>query len=214
MVANAHQERDPEQIKIFDTVYIAGLTAFLLAFISLPFMELLVHDLPLTRRCHGKSDDKPIKNSGIISNIVLALYLLTVMFHIMIGLRTRSNLKNLQEEHLKNLPSKNALTFRDTEILCLISNIHILIQGIIRSLLFSGVLSWQLTVLLNNIVQFVYTNILIALIFPIYIILKTRRYLPRLWCDESPIILQNNDFFALRLSQVNLHSEVPEHQRY
>ena len=213
MVANAHQEREPQQIYIFDMVYMAAVSAFPLALISLPFLELWAHDLPFVKRCLGKHKDQPIK-IPILWKIGLAFYFLFVMFHFMISLRTRKNLKKLQDQHFKNLPSKNALTFRDTEILCLISNIHVLIQGTMRIMFFSEVLPLDLTLLLTNVVQFVFTNILIALIFPMYIILKTRRYLPRLWSDQAPIILQNNDFYAVRLSQVNQELEMAEAPRF
>ena len=65
------------------------------------------------------------------------------------------------------------------------------------------VLSWKDSFILRNFVQLVVTNIVVSFLFPVYIILKTRRYLPRLWDADSPVILQNNDFYAVRLSQVN-----------
>ena len=54
-----------------------------------------------------------------------------------------------------------------------------------------------------NFFEFFMFDIIISFVFPIYIILKTRRYLPRLWNDNSPLILQNNDFYAVRLSPIS-----------
>ena len=53
-------------------------------------------------------------------------------------------------------------------------------------------------------------NIVICFMFPVYIILKTRRYLPRLWDGEAPLILQNNDFYTVRLSQVSPQQETAQ----
>ena len=41
-----------------------------------------------------------------------------------------------------------------------------------------------------------------SLVFPVYIILKTRRYLPRLWNVNCPLIIQNNDFYSVNMLQV------------
>ena len=42
----------------------------------------------------------------------------------------------------------------------------------------------------------------LGFIFPIYIIIKTRRYLPKLWDDSSQIIGENNDFFSTNPASV------------
>ena len=42
----------------------------------------------------------------------------------------------------------------------------------------------------------------VAFIFPIYIIIKTKRYLPKLWDDSQQIIGQNNDFFSINPATV------------
>ena len=56
---------------------------------------------------------------------------------------------------------------------------------------------------LNNWIQLVFNLLVLALVFPIYIILKTKRYLPKLWDDNALVIVQNNDFYAVRLNQVS-----------
>ena len=117
--------------------------------------------------------------------------------------KTRNSLKKIQDQHLKNLPSKNALTYLDTQILCF----SIIIYKIF-SIMYVQFLNFDSGEdFLFVIVQFCFHNIVLCFLFPLYIILKTRRYLPRLWDDNSPIILQNNDFYAVRLSQVSAGDE-------
>ena len=65
------------------------------------------------------------------------------------------------------------------------------------------ILSQEYFILCVNLFQVIVNNVVICQIFPVYVILKTRRYLPRLWSDDSPLILENNDFYAVRLSQVS-----------
>ena len=113
--------------------------------------------------------------------------------------KTRNSLRKIQDQHLKNLPSKNALTYLDTQILC-----FSIILYKIFSIMYVQFLNFDAGEdFLFVIVQFCFHNIVLCFLFPLYIILKTRRYLPRLWDDNSPIILQNNDFYAVRLSQVS-----------
>ena len=113
--------------------------------------------------------------------------------------KTRNSLRRLQDQHLKNLPSKNALTYLDTQILCF----SIILYKIFSIMYVQFLDSDSGEDFLFVFVQFCIHDIVLSFLFPLYIILKTRRYLPRLWDDNSPIILQNNDFYAVRLSQVS-----------
>ena len=47
-----------------------------------------------------------------------------------------------------------------------------------------------------GIISIIVDDIGVAFIFPIYIIMKTKRYLPKLWDDSRQIILENNDFYS------------------
>merc|ERR1712208_226497 len=127
-------------------------------------------------------------------------------FTILISLRTRKNLRKLQEEHLKNLPSNNALTYLDTEILCFSIMAKFSLERFRNILLATDLLSFDISFHLVNLMSFCFV-FMFSLIFPLYIILKTRRYLPSLWDDKAPLILQNNDFYAVRLSQVDHNGE-------
>ena len=70
-----------------------------------------------------------------------------------------------------------------------------------------NVFSRETSEMLGSFTQMLITNIVLGLVFPVYIILKTRRYLASLWDDNALIIKQNNDFYALRLSQLSPHPE-------
>ena len=129
--------------------------------------------------------------------------LLLIIFTIINSLRTRRNLKKLEEQHLKNLPCQNAMTYLDTQIYIFLLIFQFLIRLILRSLVDLGLLSVETTFYLLNVSQMIITNLLLSFVFPIYIILKTRRYLPKLWDSDSPLILENNDFYLVRLSQVS-----------
>ena len=98
--------------------------------------------------------------------------------------------------------------FADTQILCYLLLCQFFSSTFLHTMFVFDVLSWKDSFSLRNFVQIVLTNVVLSFLFPVYILMKTRRYLPRLWNDDSPIILQNNDFFAVRLSQVNVNTSI------
>ena len=136
-----------------------------------------------------------------------AFWSLLFTFMLMISLRTKRNLRKLQDQHLANLPSRNALTFLDTEILCFIILFQFFINSFLYYMFFLGVLPRDSLVFLTNLTQMLITNITLGVVFPTYIILKTRRYLPKLWNDDCPLILQNNDFYSVRINQISPPTE-------
>ena len=99
--------------------------------------------------------------------------------------------------------------FVDTQILCSLLSCQYFSSIFLHTMFKFDVLSWKDSFSLRNFVQIVLTNVLLSFLFPVYILMKTRRYLPKLWDEDSPIILQNNDFYAVRLSQVN---STPQYQ--
>ena len=137
---------------------------------------------------------------------VTVLSLSAFTFTILISIRTRKNLRKLQEEHLKNLPSNNVLTYLDTEILCFSIMAKFALVKFRNIFLATDLLSFDISLYIVNVMPFCFV-FMFSLIFPLYIILKTRRYLPSLWDDKAPLILQNNDFYAVRLSEVDHHGE-------
>ena len=225
MVANAHQEQEPEGKRIFDIGYLVGVVGLLVVMIPLPLMILYhVNGISFIQRCldadprhadprHADPRHADTRRAGtrhadrdMLRVAVTVLSLSAFTFTILISLRTRKNLRKLQEEHLKNLPSNNVLTYLDTEILCFSIMAKFALVRFRNIFLATDLLSFDISLYIVNVMPFCFV-FMFSLIFPLYIILKTRRYLPSLWDDKAPLILQNNDFYAVRLSQVDHHGE-------
>ena len=203
MVANAHQVPGPEERKIFDIGYLVAVLGFFLVFVSpLPVLYFASDGIPFIFRCINGEEDTKSSQPKIVF-ITVTFLLLFFFFTILIGVRTRKNLRKLKDAQLNNLPSNNALTYLDTELLCFLFFTYIFLQCFKYFLFVFEIISWELTLSLANWIQVVFNNLVLALVFPVYIILKTRRYLPTLWDDNAPVIVQNNDFYAVRLDQVS-----------
>ena len=203
MVANAHQVPGPEERKIFDIGYLVAVLGFFLVFVSpLPVLYFASDGIPFIFRCINGEEDTKSSQPKIVF-ITVTFLLLFFFFTILIGVRTRKNLRKLKDAQLTNLPSNNALTYLDTELLCFLFFAYIFLQCFKYFLFVFEFISWELTLSLANWIQVVFNNLVLALVFPVYIILKTRRYLPNLWDDNAPVIVQNNDFYAVRLNQVS-----------
>ena len=130
------------------------------------------------------------------------LVVLMFIFSVLFSVRTIRNVRKLQDQYLKNLPANNALTFVDTLILCFLFYLNFMLQKVLLSLFMLGLLTSETFAFWANFLELFIHNFLLSFLFPIYIIIKTRRYLPRLWSDDAPLILQNNDFYAVRLAQI------------
>ena len=102
----------------------------------------------------------------------------------------------MPESHLRNLPAKNALTYVDTLTLFSIVSGLSFIRYIEILLWTLDILSFDNLDLVINITSIISDDIGVGFIFPIYIIIKTKRYLPKLWDDSRQIIGENNDFFS------------------
>ena len=210
MVANAHQMQEAEEKKLFDIVYLVGVIGIILAIAPLPFAMFLKNEqgIPFVNQCKGKDIDHDTKY--VLFLIGTAFGCLFFYFTVSLGLRTKKNLRKLQDQHLVNLPSNNALTYLDTLILCLLINVAFLFRLCLPILFRLQMISSKDLFLVASIFQMIMPNIVMSFMFPVYIILKTRRYLPRLWNDNSPIIIGNNDFYASRLSQISPHVDTAE----
>ena len=198
MVANAHQEQEPEGKRIFDIVYLAGLVGVISVVNVPPVLEFVLRPPPFRERCLGEVTKR---NLSSLYYMATAFLVLNSVFTLMVSLRTRSNLKKLQENFLKNLPANNALTYLDTQILCFSIIIFFFVQWLRSMLFLFDIISWKNAFLLLNLFDLIFI-FLVSLVFPVYIILKTRRYLPRLWDVNCPLIIQNNDFYSLNILQV------------
>ena len=191
----AHQ--DPEDSRTSDIGYLLGVTGIGIVINTIPvgiyiklyyFQELCIEE---------------IRSLGYYLIVPVVVLILSVISTLLISFKTHNYLRNLHPEHFKNLPSNNVLTFIDTQLMCLFLMLNFLCGIFLIFLRLIEVLSEQTAKFSNNFFQLVFNNVLMCLIFPVYVILKTRRYLPRLWSDDSPLILENNDFYAVRLSQVS-----------
>ena len=198
MVSNAHQDTEPEAKKLFDIGYLAAVFGFLLIPLVMPVVQYTMHGIETIALCLREEEKLPV--SFDLLKISTASIFLIFTFTVLISMRTVRNLRKLQDQHLKNLPAKNALTFVDTLILCFLSFSNFLVQRVLLSLFMNDLITFEVFAFWVNFLEFFLHNIITSLAFPVYIILKTRRYLPRLWCAESPLILQNNDFYAVKLT--------------
>lgn len=108
MVANAHHEPDPEEMKIFDRGYLVGVSFFVILLIILPLLQFSVHGIPEIEDCLGQGDHQTFPTLMVTAAVFGFLFFI---FVVMISIRTRRNLDTIEDQHLKNLPAKNALTF-------------------------------------------------------------------------------------------------------
>ena len=208
MVANAHQDQGPEGKKIFDAGYLIGVIGVITVITVIPILKFSLQEtgIPFYQLCLGNESKEP----KVLTLILIVFLVLGFIFTVLAGLRTSKNLKKLQDCHLKNLPTNNALTYLDTQILCLLIFVYVVAKLIPNMLFTFDILSWKVSFFVMNMINFFIMDIVICVGFPIYITLKTRTYLPTLWDDDAPLILQNNDFYAERLSQVSPQSEIAE----
>ena len=191
----AHQ--DPEDSRTSDIGYLLGVTGIGIVINTIPvgiyiklyyFQELCIEE---------------IRSLGYYLIVPVVVLILSVISTLLISFKTHNYLRNLHPEHFKNLPSNNVLTYIDTQLMCFFLIFYFLLGLFVLYLRLFVLISRENVIFYLNLLQLVINNVVICLIFPVYVILKTRRYLPRLWSDDSPLILENNDFYAVRLSQVS-----------
>ena len=184
-------------MKVFNSGYLAVVTCILLVWNSLLLVKMLVsEDQPLDWCSQSVSEPA-------IVMIPLALCLLADTVVLLISIKTMSVLKDLDNQHLKKLPSKNALTFRDTQILFFTLTSQYFSISVLSVLSALQIISGHQTLILKATTHFCINDLIISLVFPIYIILKTRKYLAKLWDDSAPTLQENNDFFAENPNEVS-----------
>ena len=194
-VANAHNDPGPDGLKMFNIGYLAGITGILLAWNSAMLIKVTVSDeyLRYTALCLKKTLDS---KSFIPAPIMLTLISLCIFFSLMIIRRTKKYLNKLPESQLRNLPAKNALTYIDTLILFYVLSGSLLMKTFSVFLFTVNTSLYDQAKMIIGIISIIVDDIGVAFIFPIYIIMKTKRYLPKLWDDSRQIILENNDFYS------------------
>ena len=200
-MANAHNDPGPDGLKMFNIGYLAGIAGILLAWNSAILIKVTVSDqyIAYTAFCLKKTlESKPFYPMII----ALVLFSLCVIFSLTITRRTYIYLNKLQGSQLPNLPAKNALTYIDTLILfSIISGSSILNSFCVLSWTLDFV-SFDTSNLLTCLISIIVDDIGVGFIFPLYLIMKTKRYLPKLWDDSREIIVENNDFFSINPAAV------------
>ena len=198
MVANAHNDPGEDGLKMFNYGYLAGISGILLAWNGALLVKSLISDNYITFTASCLKTQNSFHPIGIAFSITFLL----VVFSVYITLRTKSYLAKLQDRHLRNLPSKNVLTYIDTLILFLLLVLSFFLKTI--GALLWKLLSYENEELFLSISSIVVDNLVICFVFPIYIIIKTKRYLPKLWDSSRPIVPGNNDFYSTNPSTVGI----------
>ena len=195
MVSNAPHNPDHEKMKMFNLGYLVGLSGILLVWNVNMIAFLFKSDYltPGVSKCLGLPTEEDTSTLHRIATVVLVLM---AVFSVFIYIRTQQYLKHIQPEHQKNLPAKNALTFLDTYILLLSLTVRFLLARLIFYLHVQDYFSFEVSFTARTILNVCLNDVFLGLVFPLYIILKTRRYLPKLWNDDCQHVQQNNDFYA------------------
>ena len=144
-----------------------------------------------------------ISPQQILHRLPAVFCVLGLVFTVLLSCRTNTILKKIQPQHLLNLPSKNALTFLDTQILFVSIIIQFFVISVIHILFHFLLISHDQFVIQKAILHLIIDNLFICFVFPIYIILKTKKYFPRMWDDKAQMLPKNNDFYAENPSHVS-----------
>ena len=195
MVSNAPHNPDHEKMKMFNLGYLVGLSGILLVWNinMIAFLFKSNYPFPSVSKCLGLHTEA---DTSIPMMIATVGFVLLAVFSVFIYIRTQQYLKNIQPEHQKNLPAKNALTFLDTYILLLSLTVRFLLARLIFYLHQQDYFSFEVSFTARTILNVCLNDVFLGLVFPLYIIMKTRRYLPKLWNDDCQHVQQNNDFYA------------------
>ena len=186
---------------MFNIGYLTGLAGILFAWNSAILLKVTFSDqyIPYTAVCLKETlGSKPFYPMAI----AIVVTSLCFVFSLIITRKTYIYLNQLQHSHLCNLPAKNALTYIDTLILYSIVCGTSLVKLFCNIMWIFDIISHQNVNLVNYIITLIVDDIGVAFIFPVYIIIKTKRYLPKLWDDSRQIIGQNNDFFSINPATV------------
>ena len=192
-MANAHNDPGIDGMKIFNIGYLVGIAGILLAWNSAILIKVSVSEeyLRYTALCL-----KTKSNSHFPGAIMIAMICLCILFSLITIRRTKTYLNKLHDNQLRNLPAKNAMTYIDTLILFYVLSGSLIIKTCcMLFLIFDSSLS-DPTNLIICVISIIVDDIGVGFIFPGYIIIKTKRYLPKLWDTSRQIILENNDFYS------------------
>ena len=131
MVSNARHNSDHEKMKMLNLGYLVGLSGILLVWNvnMIAFLFKSDHAFPPSvSKCLGLHTEA---DTSLPMRIATVGFVLLAVFSVFIYIRTQQYLTNIQPEHEKNLPAKNALTFLDTYILLLSLTVRFLLSRLI-----------------------------------------------------------------------------------
>ena len=114
MVSNAHRTLTQEEVKIFNIVYLVGVIGFIIVINSIPVVQQILHGINYIQFCLNQSSQL----ASIMGLIPTTFCFLALIFTVIIGLKTKKSISKLQAQYSNNLPSKNALSYYDTQLLC------------------------------------------------------------------------------------------------
>ena len=180
-------------MKIFNIGYLVGITGILLAWNSAILIKVTVSEeyLRYTALCLKKKS-----KSDFPGPIGIAMICLCILFSLIIIRRTKTYLNKLPDNQLRNLPAKNAMTYIDTLILFYVLSGSLIIKAFCMLFWIHYTSLSDQTNLILCVITIIVDDIGVGFIFPVYIIMKTKRYLPKLWDTSRQIILENNDFYS------------------
>ena len=113
--------------------------------------------------------------------------------------RTYEYLDSLNDNDLKNVPGKNILTFHDTKVLVIMIYLGLIVYVFNTLLEYQDFISLKTMIHLHYLQKFILGDLILSFVHPIFIIRKTKKYLPQLWSDSNEVetmLFKNNDFYA------------------
>ena len=96
-------------MKTFDRGYLLGVSLFVILLNLLPLLQFSVHGIPEIEDCSRQEGDHQTFPTLMVTAAVFGFLFFIVI--VLTSMRTRRNLEKIDNQHLKNLPAKNALTF-------------------------------------------------------------------------------------------------------
>ena len=103
--------------------------------LAIPVVQFTLNGM-VQQLCLRQEENIDLNGLNLLK-ISTAAIVLTFTFTVLISIRANKNLKKLEDQHLKNLPANNALTFVDTLILCFLSYSNFFLLSRCSILIFS-----------------------------------------------------------------------------
>ena len=202
MVSKADQSQGERlNMKMFNLGYAVGIISILLVW-NLIVGMMYENLMPFTKLCKRSAEEHisgTQKTDTPIFNYMAIFLTICIIYVLLISKRTYKYLDSLNDNDLQNLPAKNILTFRDTKVLVMMIYLGFIMYNTFVLLEYLNLISLKTMMDLHFLEKFIFGDLLFSFLYPIFIIRKTKKYLPELWSNSNevqPMLPQNNDFFA------------------